>query len=447
MHHRTRHGILCGMFLLLVSCQGENPSSSSAPVNSSIETLPSLKEVYASLQTEENYTVTITSQITNLNYQATKRYTKDACYFDSTDINDPFGLMNASSGVFRYRICDHQVNPGYVVDSVTRYQASHDLPLVTSLSLSDLPNEPFHPKWPHLYSIDSEDARETFALLSDLVGTSDLTTYIPTVLEINVVSAHELLASLTFATQGVILGKVDYRIYDIGTTTIPEADAFLKEGGTAKDFATSDLATMQSMFKQRNFQIERDSDNDGVTDYTLYYLPNAVFQDYSTALENGENHYVDEGTIQIQGKTEVEDGFYAFTRKDDALVLGERYNIAGESLYDYAFTPGFLEYEDVLKTFDEPMNGNVSSIVDFYTTNPTTLSLIETLSGISTQAEYGFYVVGAGLKLVSSDDVRLVVFVYYTSNGSSQTVYFPMDYTNFGKVSLPFLDHYLANLK
>ena len=128
MHHRARHGILCGMFLLLVSCQGENPSSSSAPVSSATETLPSLKEVYASLQVEENYTVTITSQITNLSYQATKRYTKDACYFDSADINDPFGLMNASAGVFRYRIREHQIYPGYVVDSVTRYQASSDLP-------------------------------------------------------------------------------------------------------------------------------------------------------------------------------------------------------------------------------------------------------------------------------------------------------------------------------
>ena len=35
----------------------------------------------------------------------------------------------------------------------------------------------------------------------------------------SVVSKDELLASVTFTTKGIILGKIDYRIYDIGKTT------------------------------------------------------------------------------------------------------------------------------------------------------------------------------------------------------------------------------------
>ena len=447
MRIHARLGILCGALSFLTSCQ-ESHLSPSSSLFSTEEPLPALSEVYATLKNEENYTVDITSHITNLNYQATKRYTKEACYFDSPNIDDPFGLMNSSDGVFRYRIRDKQVYPAYVTDHVTRYQDSSTLPLATSLSLSDLPSESYNAKWPNLYSIESSDAIRTYALLSDLISSDELSTFIPTVLEMSVVSKDELLASVTFTTKGIILGKIDYRIYDIGKTTIPEASAFLQKGGKAKDFATSDLATIQSLFQQRNFQTEQDRDGDGSTDYTLYYLPNAIFQDYSAALENGENHYVDEGTIQIQGKTEVKDGFYAFERKNDALVLGERYgSLNGSSLYEYAVTPGFLELEDVLKAFDEPMKGNVSSIVDFYTTNPNVLSLVESLTGISTQEEYGFYVVGAGLKLITRDMVRLVVFVVSSSNGTSQSSYVAFDYFNFGKVSLPFIDHYLENLK
>ncbi len=423
-------------FLALASCQNGGGSSISS------ETIPSIRNLITKIGEEKNYTLTIESSITGLVYNATKKFTKDECYFESPYSSDNFGYKNSEHGFYKYRIRDEAFKPSYTIsDTIKDYHKI--VKDISSCSYANFPIDTFKNR-ANTYDVTDRKARNKFALLSDLVTEEELNTFIPTALEIHVTSKNSFYGDLTFATQGVILGKVRYTVTDIGTTSIPLAGAYL---GEALPF-NGKIKRIGTLFGKHNFESKTYDDSDVLVSNN-YFVENALYQDFTPAYENKtDSNYVDEGIIQIKDKTTLTDGFYPFTNEDGVTKIGERYsNVTASSLYDLTITPGFLALDEVLKEFDGE-NETLKDYYDFYSDNSAVLELIGYLTNIYTQSEYQYYVIGAGLNIEEATrdedcSITLRVFINY----QSKTSYSDFTYTNFGGVKLNFLDQYLSTIQ
>ena len=434
--------LLATTCLSLFSCNQEQNSSISSSLTSEIEEeiYPSLREIVTSLTTSKSYTLNIESYITNLVFNSKKTFTKNECYFESSYFSENFGYKNSNDGFYKYRIKDKEFKPSYVLDKNIKdyHQAYEEL---SSLNELQFPNSTFKNR-ENVYNVTNSIVLRRFALLSDLVQGDELSTYIPTALEIKVTGKDSFYGDLTFASSGIILGKVRYTVTNIGTSSINEASSYQ---GKALPF-TGKIEKIRRLFSLHNF-VSETLDGNGELVSTNYFTDKAIYQDFTTTYENKEEStYVDEGILQIEGKKSVDNGFYRFEYKDNKVSLGEKYDLSISSLYDLATFPGFLGNEEILKTFDEE-SSTFKGYYDFYTSNESVLEAIGQLTNVYTQQEYGFYVLGAGLTLedASLDKdclITLSVFISYNSQYSYQN----FTYKEFGSVKLDFLDSYLNNL-
>ena len=423
--------------LTLASCQNGGNSNSSID-----EKIPSIRDLITEIGEEKNYTLTIESSITGLTYNATKKFTKEECYFESPYSSDNFGYKNSEQGFYKYRIRNETFKPSYALNSkfVDYHKVVKD---ISSFKYSQFPINTFKGR-ANTYDVTERKVRQGFALLSDLVNEDELTTYLPTTLEIHVTSKTSFYGDLTFATQGVILGKVRYTVSDIGTTSIPLADAY---EGEALPF-DGKIKRIGTLFGKHNFESKTYDESDVLVSNN-YFVENALYQDFTPTYENKtDSNYVDEGVVQIADKTSLVDGFYSFTNKDGDTKIGERYsNVTASSLYDLTITPGFLALEEVLKEFDGE-NETLKDYYDFYSDNSAVLDLVGSLTNLYTQVEYQFYIIGVGLNFEEATDDKdcsatLRVFINY----QSKTSYSDFTYTNFGGVKLDFLDNYLSTIQ
>lgn len=429
--------------LALFSCEQADISSSSTSNSTQQEEeeeYPTLRELISNLVQTKSYTLNIESYITNLVFNSKKSFTKDECYFESSYFTENFGYKNSDEGFYKFRIKENQFKPSYVLDeNVKDYHEAYEE--LSSLNELQFPDSTFKDR-DNVYNVKNSIALRRFALLSDLVQASELTTYVPTALEVKVTGKDSFYGDLTFAASGIILGKVRYVVSSIGSTDISAASSYQ---GEALPF-TGEIEKISKLFSSHNFTSQTlDSKNSVVSDN--YYVENAIYQDFSTAYESKEDStYVDEGIVKIEGKTSVEDGYYRFEYKDNEVTLGEKYDLSISSLYDLATFPGFLGNVEVLKTFDEESE-TFKGYYDFFTSNQTLLDAIGQLTNIYTQQEYSFYVLGAGLSLEDASldkDCVITLSVFFSYQGKYS--YQNFSYKNFGNVKLDFLDAYLNNL-
>lgn len=429
--------MLISSLITLASCGSDNGDPST-----NVD-LPSIRDLINEITENKNYTLAVESSITGLVYNSSKRFTKNECYFESPYSTDNFGYKNSENGFYKYRIRNEAFKPSYSINE--NYTDYHKLVKeISSLSYSSFPIATFKGR-ANTYDVTDRKARNQFALLSDLVSEDELDTFLPSALEIHVTSKTSFYGDLTFATQGTILGKIRYTVTDIGSTSIALADSYT---GDALPF-DGKIERIRTLFGGHNFE-SKTYDDSNVLVSNNYFVENAIYQDFSDIYEaKTDETYIDEGIVQISGKTTLSDGFYHFTNKDNDTKIAEKYNISSSisSLYDLTITPGFLGMKEVLKEFDGEYKG-LESYYDFFSDNSAVLELTGELTGIYTQAEYQFYVIGAGLVLeeaTSDEDCSITLRTFFTYQNSYS--YSDITYTNFGGVKLTFLENFLSTIQ
>lgn len=428
--------------LLLVSCGGTETSSSSAAASSlpssvssefsslttseasssevSSETVISttLKQMMEAYRMLGNYTYTITDEIFNVT--TTLRYTKTAFYYEpdtSSHGGEAYGYAENETGVFMFRIQEDTVemNP-YLTDSYGDYV--HNLWFTTILSFLDIVVEdlPDEPESGNLYHITDANNK---LLISGLAGFGDavLQSYIDVYIE--------LTSDVTFRTivhtSGLPGGYNGYaygELSAIGTTSIPEIEAILAEGGGPEDLDTALLDMMKQLQSAKNYTITLSGAINAKDEYTIRNC-------YSTDLDDAS---------LSKGYAGSSDGVFRYTIADGEVQPGELVSNGSGGVFSsiWGMTGIYNFYEMSLANFTYEATGTDTYRITSYAT----VSLFAQVAHVDAVAAYS----SSNTLEVSLTEDGMEFDLEVEGTGSIHGVV-----DQIGTTSLPLIEEYIQN--
>lgn len=333
---------LTGLSALMVSCGSNNSSNissgsnevSSSETNTSNSTntssndtsvvqQPALYDVMSKVALLRNYTYTMVDEIFDVTTQM--KYTEKAFYYQPSKEQhggQAYGYAQSNDNeVFSYVIEDGEVVPGEV-ERNTNGEIKKDLWNESILSFYDFNIEAFAKEATPDNKYVITDSANKF-LFASLAGYGDGMTLEYVTVTVEVTSDTSFVTTVNFNTgsSSAYNGNCICTLEDIGTTTLPEIEAYLEKGlGPKDDINADDLyAVLNSIKQAKKYQIE-------VTTETTHYLD--VFNDeyyYSyDQLNSGKE----------KGYAKIGDRVYSIKMKDNVVSIDKEVDYAGSSSRD-----------------------------------------------------------------------------------------------------------------
>lgn len=232
--------------------------TTNSPTSTPVEQFPSIKEVIANLALERNYTYEMVDEIFDVT--TTMRFIPNAFYYHPSQFEhggDDYGYAQSNDRqVFEYVIENGEVVPDEVVRSKNG-DIKTDLWKDTIISFYDfhVAALPSIPTANNTYEI-TDDANKT--LFAGLAGYADVFALPYITIQVEVLSEKSFRSILHFAPDNpAYTGNVIGTVKDIGTTTIPEIEAYLAAGLGPKESTSTDVIELLTKLKNsKKYQID-----------------------------------------------------------------------------------------------------------------------------------------------------------------------------------------------
>ena len=346
--------IFLGLSLLcLIACGNQLPSTSQSsssqpttitPTTQTPTTNPttqtpsdditvSLKELMSAYKLMGNYTYTIVDEIFDIT--STLRYTPKAYYYEPNKVEhggEAYGYAENSKGVFTYTIQNGEVIFGeYITSSSGSYVK--DMWFTTIVSFVDieigfLPDKPVEG---HKYLIEDSTNK---LLISALAGYGDpvLQSYIDVYIEVTSNTSFKTIVH-TARLQGSYVGYAYGIISEVGTTTIPEIEAVLKNDGGPEVLDEELLGFLKKLKEGKNYKVS--------TEGSISYIDSYTARNYYSKNLNDDT--------QSKGYATSSEGVFKYTIQNGEVQPGEVISDGSNGVFDvfWGKLPNFYSFENL----------------------------------------------------------------------------------------------------
>ena len=329
------------------------------------------------LKEGRNYKITTEGSVNYVDsYTARNYYSKN-----NDDDSLSKGYATSSDGVFKYTIKDGEVQPGEVINDGSNgvfdvfWGKLPNFFSFESLNLSLLT----YTKTNDVYNITNTSIIGTFADITHIGSGS-----VDEKSTLKVTLTDTSLSFVLVAGDQTVNGLID----SIGTTSIPEIEEFMKNGGGPLEYQSIDdkgRSFINSLSKAKNYTLDIVSTYPS-NSFTLEkkYTSSAYYQASSK-----------EG--QSFGYYEQDDGIYEFTYNNDSIVKG---NKQGDGYYVWSSNL-FKSFKNIDST---TVQGKKISENTYTITDNNTKNEIYQLAGFSI---YDLMFISKGITLTITDETKL----------------------------------------
>lgn len=284
-----------------------SPDSSSSSV---VEQLPDLKTVMTNLASLRNYTYTLEDEIFDVT--TTFRYTEKAYYYNPSKEEHggtAYGYAQSNDDeVFEYTIVDGEIVPEEALRN-TNGQIVTDLWNQAIISFYDFNIEAFPSvaTEDNTYEITDSANKLLFSLLAGY-GDAFVSDYITVTVE--VLSENTIRSVVHFEPDNPnYVGDCIGVVGDVGTTTIPEIEAYLEAGLGPKEDTNADFVALLEKLKatkKYHLQLETGTNTYGIDFNDSYYLQQNMTTDTTK-----------------RGALVLGEAIYSFTMTDSKVAIRE----------------------------------------------------------------------------------------------------------------------------
>lgn len=282
-----------------------------------------LLDMLKTLQSAKNYRIVLSGAVNTVDsYTVRNYYSKN---LDDDTLSK--GFAGSSDGVFRYRIDGEDVVPGEVVSNGTGgvFSSIWGMTGLYSFYEMSLTNLTYEKKEDGAYSITNFATVNTFAQIAHVE--SDRASDTANTLSV-ILNDTGMEFTLNVKDFGVINGTVD----QIGSTGIPEIEAYVSSGGgplVYEDFDDAGRQVLSTLNRAKNYSL-RITSTYASNAFVLEkkFVSNAYYQEY-------QDHRNDFGYI------ERDDGIFRFSLEGETAIRGDLVKEAGTFLWTSGLFKGF----------------------------------------------------------------------------------------------------------
>ncbi len=343
--------ILFLSLLLMVALAGCNEGQGNAssttepslepPTSTVVDTrtnLEKIKDLIVDLQTNQNYTMVINDS----DGEWKSRILPNATYYNAPgyfDDIDTRGYAENEIGIFMFKIEEDSLvlKSNYLKDddknnlhdiytaeinknssSVRMEKIAYSFKLFDINSLEGLTESP---AVPGMYNIDYKKVIDVIPA----IGIQDTLRYQEVQARLGL-SGDGLIIQYKATCFGIDLGTYTLEVKDIGTTTIPYIEEYLKEGkGPSEEVLDSDEDKLKTLLDNKDYTVSIDENTNYIV--TSNYVQISVWD------EINEIEIV-KGFVSISGNKTIEDGIYEYTVDSSTgnVKLGKKTNY--KAIYD-----------------------------------------------------------------------------------------------------------------